>query len=107
MACMLMDFIFSSFGNWKVFPHAYFLLSVVCIFQAYVHNHLKLVLRYHTEDATLYRVVGFEIEARRLVPVGKYIQEWIFLHFHESESSNLQKITEYLFSFFLLIQYRC
>ena len=30
--------------------------------QVYLHNHLKLVLKYHTEDNEVYRVVGFEVE---------------------------------------------
>lgn len=31
---------------------------------AYINNHLKFVLKYHTDDQINYRVVGFEIEAK-------------------------------------------
>ncbi|CAC5396025.1 TM9SF2_4 [Mytilus coruscus] len=31
---------------------------------AYINNHLKFVLKYHSDDQLTYRVVGFEIEAK-------------------------------------------
>lgn len=34
--------------------------------RAYVNNHLKLILKYHTEDDGAYRVVGFEVEPRSI-----------------------------------------
>ncbi|CAM1303789.1 TM9SF4 (predicted), partial [Pycnogonum litorale] len=31
--------------------------------KAYVNNHLKIILKYHTEDNQVFRVVGFEVQA--------------------------------------------
>lgn len=32
----------------------------------YINNHLKLILKYHTEDGMHFRVVGFEVEAKSI-----------------------------------------
>jgi len=34
--------------------------------KAYLNNHLRLVLKYHTEDEVTYRVVGFEVEPKSI-----------------------------------------
>uniref|UniRef100_A0A0L8IFU7 Transmembrane 9 superfamily member n=1 Tax=Octopus bimaculoides TaxID=37653 RepID=A0A0L8IFU7_OCTBM len=34
--------------------------------EAFINNHLKIILKYHTEDNAKYRVVGFEVEAQSI-----------------------------------------
>ncbi|KAL5016485.1 hypothetical protein ScPMuIL_006074 [Solemya velum] len=42
---------------------------------AYINNHLKILLKYHTEDGTNHRVVAFEVEARSVNNGGFDIAE--------------------------------
>ncbi|XP_064624423.1 transmembrane 9 superfamily member 4-like isoform X2 [Lineus longissimus] len=34
--------------------------------KVYINNHLKLILKYHTEDSETFRVVGFEVEPKSI-----------------------------------------
>ena len=34
--------------------------------KAYLNNHLRLILKYHTDDEVIFRVVGFEVEAKSI-----------------------------------------
>lgn len=61
-----------SIGNQVQYEHGYH-LGFMKNGKTYLNNHLKFILKYHTEDESTYNIVGFEIEPssinRKLVQI--------------------------------------
>lgn len=70
----------------------------------YINNHLKLILRYHTQPGENYRVVGFEVETQSIDYSsikfnGKDGKVCSFTESHKKQAVNVNGPTKLLFTY--------
>ncbi|XP_022254354.1 transmembrane 9 superfamily member 4-like isoform X3 [Limulus polyphemus] len=70
----------------------------------YINNHLKLVLKYHTEDGVTFRVVGFEVDTKSIDYHDLKFERnvCIFPEKPKKQAINLKDFTELLFTYEVL-----